>query len=98
MLYSGQLLYSAAALLPWLVQVIDRRISGGWIMGCPGWLCLIDGGGGTPLLGNPVDGAPHMTMNDGAVGPDGRTLYVTEMCVNLISAFDCNARALLTAL
>ncbi len=126
---------------PWLVQAIGRRKGGGWVAVVRDGFALLDvePSHGT-FLGNPVEGKAHMTMNDGAVGPDGRfyagslnvdvldapdgclyrvdpdgristietglvlpngisfspdgrTLYVTEMWANKITAFDFNARS-----
>jgi len=123
----------------WLVQAIGRRSSGGWIAVIRDGFALLDADPSRgKFLGNPVQGMAHMTMNDGAVGPDGRfyagslnldvldapdgclyrvdtdgsiatietglvlpngiafspdgkTLYVTEMWVNRITAFDFDA-------
>jgi sugar lactone lactonase YvrE len=125
---------------PWIVQAIGRRASGGWIAVVRDGFALLDADPSRgKFLGNPVQGMAHMTMNDGAVGPDGcfyagslnfdvldapdgclyrvdtdgsittietglvlpngisfspdgRTLYVTEMWVNRITAFDFDAR------
>lgn len=124
----------------WLVQAIGRRKSGGWVAVIRDGFALLDvSPAGGKFLGNPVQGVAHMSMNDGAVGPDGRfyagslnvdvldapdgclhrvdtdgsiatietgivlpngisfspdgkTLYVTEMWVNRITAFDFDAR------
>lgn len=124
----------------WLVQAIGRRASGGWIAVIRDGFALLDANPSRGrFLGNPVQGMAHMTMNDGAVGPDGRfyagslnadvldapdgclyrvdndgsiatietglvlpngisfspdgrTLYVTEMWANRITAFDFDVR------
>jgi sugar lactone lactonase YvrE len=124
-----------------LVQAIGRRRSGGWVAVVRDGFALLQADGTeTRLLGNPVEGFPHLTMNDGTVGPDGRfyagsfnkndleaadgclyrvdhdgtvamietglvlpngmafspdggTMYVTEMWVRRITAFDFDARA-----
>jgi sugar lactone lactonase YvrE len=126
---------------PWLAQAIGRRKSGGWIAVVREGFAFLDRNPATgTFLGNPIEGKAHMTMNDGAVGPDGRfyagslnvqtldaadgclyrveadgrisaietglvlpngiafspdgtTMYVTEMWVNRITAFDFDARA-----
>lgn len=125
---------------PWLVQAIGRRKSGGWIAVIRDGFALLDARPANgKFLGNPVEGIAHMTMSDGAIGPDGRfyagsfnvdvldasdgclhrvdadgsistietglvlpngisfspdgkTIYVTEMWVNRITAFDFDAR------
>jgi sugar lactone lactonase YvrE len=124
----------------WLVQAIGRRASGGWVAVVRDGFALLEANPERgKFLGNPVQGIAHMTMNDGAVGPDGRfyagslnvdvldspdgclyrvntdgsittietglvlpngisfspdarTMYVTEMWVNRITAFDFDAR------
>jgi sugar lactone lactonase YvrE len=130
----------ATAKTPWLVQAIGRRKGGGWIAVVRDGFALldIDPSKGT-FIGNPLEGKAHMSMNDGAVGPDGRfyagsvnvdvldapdgclyrvdadgristiesglvlpngisfspdgrTMYVTEMWVNRITAFDFDAQ------
>jgi sugar lactone lactonase YvrE len=126
---------------PWLVQAIGRRRAGGWVAVVRDGFALWDPERGqSRFLGNPEEGKAHMTMNDGAVGPDGRfyagslnvqvleapdgklyrldtdgtcaciadglvlpngisfspdgrTLYVTEMWVRKITAFDFDARS-----
>ena len=56
-----------------LVQAIGLRRSGGWVAVVrDGFALLAADGRETRFLGNPVDGLPHLTMNDGTVGPDGR--------------------------
>jgi sugar lactone lactonase YvrE len=131
---------TATVSTPWLVQAIGRRKGGGWVAVVREGFALLDKNPATgTFLGNPVEGMAHMTMNDGAVGPDGRfyagslnvqtldapdgclyrvdadgristietgivlpngiafspqgtTMYVTEMWVNRITAFDFDAR------
>jgi sugar lactone lactonase YvrE len=131
----------ATAKTPWLVQAIGRRKGGGWIAVVRDGFALLDvDPSKATFLGNPVEGNVHLSMNDGAVGPDGRfyagslnvdvldapdgclhrvdpdgristietglvlpngisfspdgrTLYVTEMWVNTITAFDFDASA-----
>jgi sugar lactone lactonase YvrE len=125
---------------PWLVQAIGRRAAGGWVAVVRDGFALLDPDPASGrFLGNPVEGIPHMAMNDGAVGPDGRfyagslnvdvlgapdgclyrldtdgtfaviekglvlpngisfspdgrTIYVTEMWINCVTAFDFDAR------
>jgi sugar lactone lactonase YvrE len=56
-----------------LVQAIGRRRAGGWVAVVRDGFALLQAEGTeTRFLGNPVDGLPHLTMNDGTVGPDGR--------------------------
>jgi sugar lactone lactonase YvrE len=123
----------------WLIQAIGRRKAGGWVAVVRDGFAIWDPAAGrSRFLGNPEEGRKHMTMNDGAVGPDGRfyagslnvqvlespegklwrldtngtytciqdgivlpngisfspdggTMYVTEMWVRRITAFDFNA-------
>jgi sugar lactone lactonase YvrE len=57
----------------WLIQAIGRRKAGGWVAVVRDGFALWDPESAkSTLLGNPVEGKKHMTMNDGAVGPDGR--------------------------
>jgi sugar lactone lactonase YvrE len=131
---------TSTVVTPWLVQAIGRRKGGGWIAVVREGFALLDADPSHGrFLGNPVEGKAHMTMNDGAVGPDGRfyagslnvqvleapdgclhrvdadgsistietglvlpngisfspdgrTMYVTEMWANKITAFDFDAR------
>jgi sugar lactone lactonase YvrE len=56
-----------------LVQAVGRRRAGGWIAIVRDGIALLNADGSEArFLGNPVDGLPHLTMNDGTVGPDGR--------------------------
>ena len=56
-----------------LVQAIGLRRSGGWVAVVrDGFALLSADGKDVRFLGNPVEGLPHLTMNDGTVGPDGR--------------------------
>ncbi len=56
-----------------LVQAIGLRRAGGWVAVVRDGFALLQADGmETRFLGNPVEGLPHMTMNDGTVGPDGR--------------------------
>lgn len=73
---------------PWLVQAIGRRAGGGWIAVVRDGFALLDADTtkGT-FLGNPVEGRAHMTMNDGAVGPDGR-FYAGSLNVDVLDAPD----------
>ena len=73
---------------PWLVQAIGRRKGGGWIAVVRDGFALLeaDPSKGT-FLGNPVEGKAHMTMNDGAVGPDGR-FYAGSLNVDVLEAPD----------
>ena len=58
---------------PWLNQAIGRRRAGAWVAVVRDGFAIWDPeGGGSRFLGNPVAGKAHLTMNDGAVGPDGR--------------------------
>jgi sugar lactone lactonase YvrE len=72
----------------WLVQAIGRRRSGGWIAVIRDGFALleVDPARGR-LLGNPVEGVAHMTMNDGAVGPDGR-FYAGSLNFDVLDAPD----------
>lgn len=57
----------------WLVQAIGRRKAGGWVAVVREGFALWDPASAqSTLLGNPIEGKKHLTMNDGAVGPDGR--------------------------
>jgi sugar lactone lactonase YvrE len=124
----------------WLAQAIGRRKTGGWIAVVREGIALLERDPAKGVfLGNPIEGQAHLSMNDGAVGPDGRfyagslnvkvleaaegclyrvdhdgkigtietglvlpngiafspdgrTMYVTEMWANLITAFDFDAR------
>jgi sugar lactone lactonase YvrE len=73
---------------PWLVQAIGRRKGGGWIAVVRDGFAFLesDPSKGT-FLGNPVEGKAHMTMNDGAVGPDGR-FYAGSLNVDVLEAPD----------
>ncbi len=56
-----------------LVQSIGLRRSGGWVAVVRDGFALLSADGAEKrFLGNPVEGLPHLTMNDGTVGPDGR--------------------------
>jgi sugar lactone lactonase YvrE len=73
---------------PWLVQAIGRRASGGWIAVIRNGFAFLDANAARgKLLGNPVQGIAHMTMNDGAVGPDGR-FYAGSVNVDVLDAPD----------
>jgi sugar lactone lactonase YvrE len=73
---------------PWLVQAIGRRKGGGWIAVVREGFALLDNYPATgTFLGNPVEGRAHMTMNDGAVGPDGR-FYAGSVNVQMLDAPD----------
>ncbi len=52
-----------------------------------GFALLEDTAASGKLLGNPVAGIAHMTMNDGAVGPDGR-FYAGSVNVDVLDAPD----------
>ncbi len=55
------------------VQCIGLRRPGGWVAVVRDGFALLGADGTeTRFLGNPVEGLPHLTMNDGTVGPDGR--------------------------
>jgi sugar lactone lactonase YvrE len=57
----------------WRIQAIGRRKAGGWVTVVRDGLAIFDPSTGkSRFLGNPIEGKPHLTMNDGAVGPDGR--------------------------
>ncbi|MGA2479611.1 MAG: SMP-30/gluconolactonase/LRE family protein [Spirochaetia bacterium] len=57
----------------WLVQCIGPRKSGGWVAVVRDGFALLEKDRGKgKFLGNPIEGKPELTMNDGAVGPDGR--------------------------
>ncbi len=73
---------------PWVVQAIGRRKGGGWIAVVRDGFALLeaDPSKGT-FLGNPVEGIAHMTMNDGAVGPDGR-FYAGSLNIDVLEAPD----------
>jgi sugar lactone lactonase YvrE len=72
----------------WLVQAIGRRRSGGWIAVIRDGFALLDADPARgKLLGNPVAGMAHMTMNDGAVGPDGR-FYAGSLNSQVLDAPD----------
>lgn len=57
----------------WLIQAIGRRKAGGWVAVVRDGFAIWDPlAAKSRFLGNPEEGKKHMTMNDGAVGPDGR--------------------------
>jgi sugar lactone lactonase YvrE len=62
---------SSTVACDWLVQSIGPRSSGGWIAVVRDGFALLERTGKGRFLGNPVEGRRQMTMNDGAVGPDG---------------------------
>ncbi len=71
----------------WLLQCIGRRRSGGFIAVVRDGFALLDAMGQGTFLGNPVEGQPHLTMNDGAVGPDGR-FYAGAFNKDVLEAAD----------
>jgi sugar lactone lactonase YvrE len=71
----------------WLVQAIGRRKSGGWIAVVRDGIALLEKSGRGTLLCNPVAGQRHMTMNDGAVGPD-RRFYAGSFNREVLEAAD----------
>ena len=72
----------------WQVQAIGRRRSGGWIAVVRDGFAFLDADPARGrFLGNPVEGVAHMTMNDGAVGPDGR-FYAGSFNFDVLDAPD----------
>lgn len=73
-----------------LVQAIGIRRSGGWVAVVrDGFALLRADGTETRFLDNPVEGFPHLTMNDGTVGPDGRFYAGSFNKENLEAADGC---------
>jgi sugar lactone lactonase YvrE len=81
---SGQ---STTVVCDWLVQAIGPRRSGGWIAVVRDGFALLERTGKGTFLGNPVEGQRAMTMNDGAVGPDGR-FYAGSLNQEVLGAAD----------
>ena len=72
----------------WLVQAIGPRKGGGWIAAVREGFALIGNDGDKcRFLGSPIEGQSHMTMNDGAVGPDGR-FYAGSFNKDVLDAAD----------
>ena len=98
---------STTAACDWLVQAIGPRKAGGWIAVVRDGFALLEKEAGKGrFLGNPIDGQTHMTMNDGAVGPDGRfyagsvnkdVLEAPDGCLYRVDA-DCSFHTIETGL
>jgi sugar lactone lactonase YvrE len=72
----------------WLVQCIGPRKSGGWVAVVRDGFALLEKDRGKgKFLGNPVEGRAELTMNDGAVGPDGR-FYAGSLNMQVLEAPD----------
>lgn len=70
----------------WLIQAIGRRKAGGWVAVVRDGFAIWDPATAkSRFLGNPEEGKKHMTMNDGAVGPDGR-FYAGSMNVQVLES------------
>jgi sugar lactone lactonase YvrE len=79
---------TASAKSQWLIQSIGRRKKGGWISVVREGFAIIEHDPGKGImLGNPIKGMAHMTMNDGTVGPDGR-FYAGSLNVQSLGAPD----------
>jgi sugar lactone lactonase YvrE len=72
---------------PWTLKAIGRRKAGGWIAVVRDGIGLLDKNNAEGFLGNPVENMPSMTLNDGAVGPDGR-FYVGSVNTKVRDAAD----------
>jgi sugar lactone lactonase YvrE len=80
--------WAETAATQWRVQAIGRRRSGGWIAVVRDGFSFLDADPARGrFLGNPVEGVAHMTMNDGAVGPDGR-FYAGSLNFDVLDAPD----------
>jgi sugar lactone lactonase YvrE len=72
----------------WLIQCIGPRKKGGWVAVVRDGFALLEKERGKGrFLGNPIEGKPDLTMNDGAVGPDGR-FYAGSLNMKVLEAPD----------
>ena len=70
----------------WRIQAIGRRKAGGWVTVVRDGLAIFDPSTGkSRFLGNPIEGKAHLTMNDGAVRPDG-SFYAGSLNVQVLES------------